>query len=230
MSRNTTKFKRGIASCIITTILCTTLHMSMPRRAEAQVLVLDAANLVQSILQVLYQVYEVANQILELTPIDELILSEDFAESLQQLSAIVGEVQGLSYDVSSLKSQINTLFALSSAPSNATDLQIRLAEIQRLVYEAYSYALRVQTLLNTLQSTIGHIRKLAAIITTYLGNMQSNQNLAQLQAKLAQSAAELQVQTIAFNRARSTQEIATPVTVQAITNINTETMKDHPRR
>lgn len=77
--------------------------------------VIDISNLLQNTVQAVQSVLMVANMVLELTPLGEIVLSDTFASDLNDLSTIVKEAQGLSYDLSSLQAQVTTLFDLSTA-------------------------------------------------------------------------------------------------------------------
>src|SRR5437870_4025490 len=121
--------------CVL--LLLGILLVSAPRPVQAQALVLDAANLVQNVVQAVQTILMVTNQVLELTPLDEIVLSDSFDSDLDDLGAIIDAAQALSYDVSSLQAQIRSLFDLTSAPNNSRDLQRRLAEIRRVVFDSY---------------------------------------------------------------------------------------------
>src|SRR6266702_5359549 len=82
-------------------------------QAQAQGLpVFDATNLLQNTVQALQAVYMVANQVLELTGLDVLVLGDEFASDLDELTVIMREARGLSYDISSLQAQVTVLFHL----------------------------------------------------------------------------------------------------------------------
>src|SRR4029434_1706352 len=116
-------------------------------RVPAQLPVTDVGNLAQNTIQAVQTVFMVANQILELTPCGVLVFDVATQDTLDTLADIVTEARGLSFDLTSLQAQITILFHLDSAPRSASDLQIRLAEIRRVVWDSYVYALRTQTLL-----------------------------------------------------------------------------------
>jgi conjugal transfer/entry exclusion protein len=200
-----------------------------PQRSQAQVAVIDAANLVQNVLTAIYSILSVANQILELTPIDEIVLSGEFSGALGALGEIVSAAQGLSYDVSSLNAQVTRLFSLESAPASATELQLRLQEIRQVTFQSYWYAMQVQTLLRTLLSTVQHIQQLVSLVSSYVGNMSGNQNMSQIEGKVTQVLSELEAQTTTYNRAQSVDRIAEPLTIESIKRINEAILADHPR-
>ncbi len=212
-------------------VLCAAslLFLVMPRLVQAQLPVTDVGNLLQNTIQAVQSVLMVANMVLELTPLGEIVLGDEFSADLESLGTIVQEAQGLSYDLSSLNAQVTALFRLDSAPSSARELRQRLAEIRRVVFDSYVYAMRTQTLLKTALSTVRHLTRLVAAIGDFVGNMQGNQTLAQLDGKLSQTLAQLQVQTAAYERAQSVERLAEPLTIESIRRINAAVMEDYPK-
>jgi len=213
----------------MTLLLLVVLMLVWAPQVQAQALVLDAANLVQNVVQALQTILMVANQVLELTPLDEIVLGDTFDSDLDDLGAIIDAAQGLSYDVRSLQAQITSLFHLTSAPNNSRDLQRRLAEIRRVVFDSYVYALRTQTLLRTTLSAIRHLKALVGAIGDYLGNMQGNQSLSQVESTIAETLARLQVQSAAYERAQSVERLTEALTIESIHRINEQLMFDWPQ-
>src|SRR5712691_4121016 len=101
--------------------------------------VIDVSNLLQNTVQAVQSVLMVANMVLELTPLGEIVLGDEFTEDLSALGAVVEEARGLAYDLASLQSQVTTLFGLDNAPSSSRELRQRLAEIRRVVFDSYVY-------------------------------------------------------------------------------------------
>jgi conjugal transfer/entry exclusion protein len=197
--------------------------------AQAQgIPVFDAANLAQNVIQALQTILIVGNQVLELTGLDALILGEDFAGDMDELASIVQQAQGLAYDVSSLQAQVSALFSLESAPSSTRELRERLAAIRQVVFQSYLYAMRTQTLLQTTLRTVQRVTRLVATISDFVGNMQANQTMSQLNSTVTETLARLQVQTAAYERAQSVERLTEPLTVESIHRINDALMMDHP--
>jgi conjugal transfer/entry exclusion protein len=198
--------------------------------APAQLAVIDAANLAQNIAQWVQTVLMVANQILELTPVDEIILSGEFQSTLEEMSTIIAEVVGLAYDINSLNAQITVLFDLGSAPDSMGGLKERLAEIRQVAYQCHVYALRTQTLVRTTLSAVQHLTRLVDAIGSFLGNMQGNQTVAQLNGTLIEIMAKLQIQTAAYDRSKSVEHITDVMILESLHRINDNIMADHPSR
>jgi len=190
--------------------------------------VTDVGNLLQNTIQAGQAVLMVANQILELTGLEEIVLGDDFSSDLDDLRTIAEETRGLSYDVSSLQSQVTLLFSLDTAPNNASELRQRLAAIRRVVFDSYLYAMRTQTLLRTTLSAIRHLQRLAAAVGDLVGNMTANQTLVQLESTTNATLVRLQVQTAAYERAQSVERLTEPLIMESINKINTELMSDYP--
>jgi len=213
--------------CGLVLVLMVVLGWSTP--AQAQLAVIDAANLVQNVVTAVQTVFMVANQILELTGLDEIVLGDDFQSDLEALGTIVQEARGLSYDMSSLQAQVTILFSLDSAPNSAHELRERLAAIRRVVFDSYLSALRTQTLLKTTLSTVRHLTRLVSAIGAFVGNMQGNQTMAQMESTLSETLARLQVQTAAYERAQSVERLTEPLTMESLHRINDAIMVDHPQ-
>src|SRR5262249_31183302 len=117
-------------------------------RVSAQgVPVYDNANFLQNLITAVQAVLTTieaflieANQILELTSLDDIGVAGGIAEDMALLARLVDQAEGLSYDIASLQAQIAQLFDLQTAPATRDGLTARLAEIKRYKYQAYSYA------------------------------------------------------------------------------------------
>src|SRR5438132_11003887 len=92
-------------------------------RAEAQLAVIDVGNLAQntvtaaeSVLTTIQTVLIELNQILDLTPLDEIATTGGLLEDMALLGRLVEEAQTVSMDLNSLQAQINSLLHINSAP------------------------------------------------------------------------------------------------------------------
>src|SRR2546425_12999915 len=99
------------------------LLLGLVATAQAQLPVIDAGNLVQntttaieSVLTTIETILIEANQVLELTPLDDIAVAGGIAEDMALLGQIVEQAEGLSYDIGSIQAQINVLFVLDTAP------------------------------------------------------------------------------------------------------------------
>ena len=100
----------------------------------------------------------IANQVLDLTALEAWALDAGtWAADLQQIQALVLQAEGLAWDVESLDAQITALFGLEGAPMTSLEFRDRQQEIRHYMYLSWSYAMRTQTLVQTLLSTVDHL-------------------------------------------------------------------------
>ncbi len=194
----------------------------------AQLPVTDAAVTLQTTITALQTVIIVANQVLELTGLDEIVVGDDFQADMDSLGEVVSAARDLSYDVASLNAQVTTLFHLNNVPRSASELQIRLREIRQVVYDSYVYAMRTQTLLTTAERTVQHLKRLIAAVGDLVGNMQGNQTLTQVEHTISATLEKMHVQTAAYNHAQAIERLSEAMTMESITQINIELMRDYP--
>ena len=157
----------SLSLCLV--VLCTPM-------VHAQLAVVDVANLgqntitaIESVLTTIQAILIEANQILELTPLDDIAVAGGIAEDMALLGQLVEQAEGLSYDIGSLQAQLDSLFNLDTAPETRDGLTERLAEIKRQKYLAYSYAARVQTLMRTALRTVEHLQGLLDTLGAIVG-------------------------------------------------------------
>jgi type IV secretion system protein TrbJ len=169
----------------------------------------------------------IANQVLDLTALEAWALDAGtWAADLQQIQALVLQAQGLAWDVERLEAQLTQLFGLESAPMTSLEFRERQQAIRGYMYQSWSYAMRTQTLLVTLLSTVDHLLGVYETLLGIIGNKQGLQSIGQYQAKVAQALAELNLKTAALHRAQSVQGINDPLILQSIQNINLGVWED----
>jgi hypothetical protein len=198
--------------------------------AGVQPVVEVGAQLAQTTITAVEAVLQTFNQLLELMPVTEIILSGEFASTLDELSVIIAEATGLAYDLGSLNSQITVLFDLDTAPNSMLLLKERLTAIRRVSWEGHVTALRAQTLARTTLSAIGHLTRLVGAIGGFMGNMSANQTMTQVQGTIAELLAKMQVQMATYDRSRSVEHITEQMTLESLQRIQIEIMADHPQR
>jgi P-type conjugative transfer protein TrbJ len=204
-------------------------------RAEAQIPVIDVGNLAQntitaieSVLTTIQAILIEANQILELTPLDDIAVAGGIAEDMALLGQLVEQAEGLSYDIGSLQAQLDSLFRLDTAPDTRDGLTERLAEIKRVKYQSYTYAARVQTLMRTALRTVEHLQGLLDTLSDLVGNMQGNQAHAQLTTVASKHLANLDVQMASFQRAQTVDKLSDALILESITKIQARRIEDWP--
>jgi hypothetical protein len=218
---------------VLVVTLALWLGLAVPASAQlagVQPVVEVGAQLVQTTITAVEAVLQTFNQLLELMPVGEIILSAEFASTLDELSVIIAEATGLAYDLGSLQSQISTLFDLNTAPDSMTLLKERLFAIRRVAWEGHVTAMRAQTLARTTLSAIGHLQRLMDAIGILMGNMSANQTMLQVQGTMTELLAKMQVQQATADRARSIEQITETMTIESLYRIQSQIMADHPRR
>lgn len=195
--------------------------------ARAQIPVIDASNLaengitaLQSTLTTIEQIFQSAQWVLNLTPLDDISTAGGIAEDMQLLGQLVEQAQGLSYDLASLEAQIDALFNLDTAPDTSSGLQERLTEIRRVKWQCYSYAMKVQTLMRTALRTVEHLQGLLDTVGQILGTKQGHQTHAQVTTVAAKHLANLDTQMASFNRAQAVDRMEELLTLESLRRIN----------
>jgi conjugal transfer/entry exclusion protein len=205
------------------------------RSAQAQLAVVDVANLgqntitaIESVLTTIQTILIEANQILELTPLDDMAVAGGIAEDMALLGQLAAQAEGLSYDIGSIQAQIDALFHLDTAPDTREGLTVRLAEIKALKYQCYSYAARVQTLLRTALRTVDHLQAMLDTLSQLVGNMQGNQSTGQLVTVSNKHLANLDVQIASFHRAQTVDKLSEALILESINKIQMRRIEDWP--
>src|SRR6267143_914187 len=178
--------------------------------------VYDNANFIQNVITAIQTVFIVANQLLELTGLGEIVMGDDLSEEMEQLAAIQEEAGGLLADLQNIQLQITLLFELHTAPRSASALQKRMAEIRRLVFKVYVDALRTQSLMQSTVSALRHIVRIVEAIGDLLGNNQGNQTLIQLETRLTVELTKLKTQTAAFHQAQGFDRLQEPLVIESL--------------
>ena len=203
--------------------------------ASAQLAVFDAANFgeniitaIQSVLTTIQTILIEANQILELTPLDEIAVAGGIAEDMALLGQLVEQAQGLSYDIGSIETHIQSLFNLDTAPDTRDGLTQRLAEIKQVKYQCYTYAAKVQTLMRTALRTVDHLQGLLDTLSALVGNMQGNQTVGQFSAVSSKHLANLDAQMASYQRAQTVDKLSEALIIESINQIQAKRMEDWP--
>src|SRR5215467_13210057 len=104
--RRSGKMQRSVLFLVACLVWVSVLR---PGLVHAQVAVIDVANVAQTTITAVESVLSVANEVLELTPLGGIEISDDFASDMDQLTAIVNDARLLSNDVSTLQAQLDAL-------------------------------------------------------------------------------------------------------------------------
>jgi hypothetical protein len=213
-----------------TSLLLALFVLGSARLAVAQLPVQEVGtNLAFNGVQAAEAVFQSAQWVIDLLPLEAWDAIEGAAEDLALLQELAAQAALIGMDIDSVIFQLNALFNLDLAPTTSFEFRERVGEINRRIWEVYGYAMRVQTLINTVVRTVDHILGLIEIMRELIGKLSVEQNLGQQLAKLKQIQAEHQAVMTAFVHAQSTQALAPGVLQQGIQNITDAMMEDHPR-
>ena len=204
-------------------LVCVGLGASPVR---AQLSVIDAANLVvntttsfQQTLNTVQSVLQTGYMILEIAGIEELAEDGSLESDLHTLVMLIDEGARVAWDLQSITQQVHALFDLNSAPATTLELSERLREIRRANMEAYTTAVRVQTLIKTAMHTVTHIIKLLNRISGFVGNMQANQNINESLASLKRLETTQLTTNAAFQRGMTMQAMEKPLIEESMEKI-----------
>ena len=187
------------------------------------------ANLFQNTITAVESVLQTINMVLELTPVEEVIVGGQLAEDMAALGEVVSSAQLVWYDAQSLNAQIRAMFDLDTAPDTAQGLQLRLQEIQQTAFQAQSFAMRTQTLLLTVFNTIEHVTRLIDSVASLVGNMQGNQTLVQTNATISKTLAIMEAQQAAWQRADTVDRMSRGVIQASLHKIEQNRWKTWPK-
>jgi conjugal transfer/entry exclusion protein len=223
------KVLRGLAGFSVVVLLV------QPRLASAQFgffgpgePVYDAANHIQNTISAVQAVLMVANQILELTPLEEIIALEGFVEDIQTLRDLIGQLRGLGWDMNSLDGQFERLFGLEGLPETSAGMAEWQTEVNTIALETRHDAMRVQTLVRTLLRTVDHLIGLMESVAHMIGNLQISQTISQAQQKVAQLLSEGQLTRTVHERAESFQGASDVAETEMLRKINRNIWKSWP--
>jgi conjugal transfer/entry exclusion protein len=203
------------------------LLLSLPLQARAQfaALVFDPTNWSANMAQVAQSILIVANQILDLTAIGEIVIA---ADDVGELAGIIEEASALKYDFVQLHNQVVVLFDLHTAPDTRTGLDARLQEMKSLMYDIRVYAIKTQSLVGTIQRTIEHMNSLVSRIEGFVGNLQSQQTIAQMETTVSKTLALIEVQQAAYQRSDTVDKLSEALVIESINRINQKRIADWP--
>jgi conjugal transfer/entry exclusion protein len=203
------------------------LLLSLPLQARAQfaALVFDPTNWSANMAQVAQSILIVANQILDLTAIGEIVIA---ADDVGELAGIIEEASALKYDFVQLHNQVVVLFDLNTAPDTRTGLDARLQEMKSLMYDIRVYAIKTQSLVGTIQRTIAHMNSLVSRIEGFVGNLQSQQTIAQMETTVSKTLALIEVQQAAYQRSDTVDKLSEALVIESINRINQKRIADWP--
>jgi hypothetical protein len=211
-------------------ILACLLVLSLTGLATAQILVIEVGkNLAFNGVQAAEAVFQSAEWILDLTPLEGFIFAGCAEGDLSLMRTLAEQAASLSFGWSNNRALLDSLFAPERAPTTSFEFRERVTAINGTLYETYGYATDTQNLLLTAICTVEQILGFIETVSGLEGKLSVQQNLSQQLGKLHQLQTEGNLQRSAFERAKSLEGVTPGVLQQGIYNITDEMMRDHPR-
>ncbi len=188
----------------------------MPWHADAQVAVIDAANLTQNILTAARELQQINNEVQSLQ--NQATMLENQAKNLtslnfssldgitndlQQISNLMNQAQGIDFDVQSVETAFQQAYpqqyaAGTSFPQLLTDAQTRWQNSR----DAFQQTMTVQSqIAQTVQTDTGKLADLVDASQSAVGNLQAQQATNQLLALSIKQ--QLQIQTMMATQGRA---------------------------
>ena len=192
------------------------IPMILPRHADAQVAVIDAANLTQNILTATRELQQINNEVQSLQ--NQATMLENQARNLtslnfssldgitsdlQQISDLMNQAQGISFDVQSVEAAFQQAYpqqyaAGTSFPQLLTDAQTRWQNAR----SAFQQTMTVQSqIAQTVQTDTGKLADLVDASQSAVGSLQAQQATNQLLALSIKQ--QLQIQTMMAAQGRA---------------------------
>jgi hypothetical protein len=191
--------------------------------------VYDAANHLQNTISAVEAIFQSAQWVIDMTPLESFEIAEAYAEDLALLQELAAEASAVGLDLASVQASLSGLLSLETAPTTSFEFRERVTEMNLRLHQVYGYAMRTQTLINTAVRTVEHIMALIETVAGLLGKLSVRQNLHQQIGKLHQLQAEANLVTTALAHAQSTEALVPGVLTQGLYNITDAMMADHPR-
>jgi len=184
---------------------------STPCWAQVAALVYDPKQDFNATFQIAQNVLSLANQALELTGLEAIVIQDGFDDDMSDIEAIAGDAQGLVGDIRALQSQITVLFDTNDLPGTPLAVTARYKEMQTAVRNARLYAVRAQMLATTVLRTVQHLRGLVSGISDLLGNQSANQTIIQIESTETKLLAAMQLQAASHQRADTLERMSDEV-------------------
>lgn len=192
------------------------LPIVTPRRADAQVAVIDAPNLAQNVIQSARLLDEINNQITSLQ--NEATMLENEAKNLaslnvsqlggitndlQQIGNLMNQAQGISFQVQSVETAFNQLYPQSYGSGTSITQLLSDAEMRwQNARDSFQQTMTMQSqIAQNVQSDTGTLADLVNASQGAVGSLQAQQATNQLLALSIKQ--QLQIQTLMAVRGRA---------------------------
>ena len=221
---------------LVVLVLC-----GLPVKSQAQTVVgipvYDLANhivntvtSIESYITTVQAILLVADSVTNLISGGTVTTDAGFLADLVALQSLLVEAEGLSYDIQSLERQIGTFLALESAPDSTRAVRERLTELRRVRSQAYIYALRVQTLIQTATRIVDRIVRIVEKLAEVIGNLAGHEKKSDQVAQLNQIQLIHNTTVQSFERAETVSRAEEVLIEESVERINEQLIADWPRR
>ena len=154
---------------------------------------------------------------------------DGFESTVEDFVAIANEARILMWDLQTIETQMALLFGLDTAPSNTTELQIRLAEIRRATQEYLTMARRVQTIERSGTDAVRRLMNIWGRVMNIAGNKEGSQQVQEALVQLQQQSVQHSAAVTAYQQAVLMDKQAEPLLEESVQRINVELLADWPR-
>jgi conjugal transfer/entry exclusion protein len=161
----------------------------------------------ESIITAANMILSVANQALELKALGDIAVAATIAEDMALIGAILADVEGLQQDFRTLQ----TLFDPRSVPTTMPAMLARVHAMNDAMYTSQRYAMKAQTLVTTLASTVKHLTSLIQNVGALVGNKQANQTVIQVDTTMSKALLILTTETTSSHRMETLTAMRTEV-------------------
>jgi hypothetical protein len=161
----------------------------------------------ESIITAANMILSVANQALELKALGDIAVAATIAEDMALIGAILADVEGLQQDFRTLQ----TLFDPRSVPTTMPAMLVRVHAMNDAMYTSQRYAMKAQTLVTTLASTVKHLTSLIQNVGALVGNKQANQTVIQVDTTMSKALLILTTENTSSHRMETLTAMRTEV-------------------
>jgi hypothetical protein len=224
-------------------ILCLLGLGSLPGSGWAQIPVIESGPLTatsiqttfQAIIQTIQQIALVADSVTNLTPLAGVVIGEGTGEDLQQMAALAEEAMqigaaanAIGYDVRSIQAQVDQLFGADGWANSLDAYQVKYGRLIALKYESYTYAMKVQALIQSLWHCFHNIQWLLGALKSTIGNLQGTQFVSENLVNLQKLSAQHALNTQAMGRGEAIEKLTEVWMLGSLGTIGNKLFSDHP--
>lgn len=199
--------------------------------ARAQLLVFDEQNFVPNMATLAETIVLAANSILDLTEMAKSAM-DDIDAIVNEVNGLIHETQALMWDIRVIEAKSKDLFGLKGAPTSyggQDGLMVRLQVIREYKSEILLKARTLQTIMKAAEDAFRRILNIIDKIAGLAGNKAAQANMQEQLALILKSQQEHGVAMAAYQQAMLTDKQEEPFIQESVEKINDALLKDWPR-